>query len=149
MNDLLVEQTTLRNGLYKGRVLAVESDGLVTIGIPVADGAERRISCGTLERLEHGDALGNGAEVVVAILANASPVVLGKLQGAPQPTSATSRPSLVPETLLLEATKELVLRVGDGSITIRGDGKILIKGKDLVSSAQRMNRIKGGAVSIN
>jgi len=41
------------------------------------------------------------------------------------------------------------LRVGDGSITIREDGKVLIKGKDLVSHAQRMNRIKGGAVSIN
>ena len=40
-------------------------------------------------------------------------------------------------------------RVGDGSIEIRADGKILIKGTDLVSHAKRMNRIKGGAVSIN
>lgn len=54
-----------------------------------------------------------------------------------------------PETLVLEAKHSLTLRVGDGSITIREDGKILIKGKDLVSHAQRMNRIKGGAVSIN
>ena len=29
------------------------------------------------------------------------------------------------------------------------DGKILIKGKDLVSHAQRTNRIKGGSVAIN
>jgi hypothetical protein len=55
----------------------------------------------------------------------------------------------VPEELVLEARKSLTLRVGEGSITIREDGKILIKGKDLVSYAQRMNRIKGGAVSIN
>jgi hypothetical protein len=54
-----------------------------------------------------------------------------------------------PDELLLEAKHSLTLRVGDGSITIREDGKILIKGKDLVSHAQRMNRIKGGAVSIN
>jgi hypothetical protein len=54
-----------------------------------------------------------------------------------------------PEELVLEATKSLTLRVADGSITIRGDGKILIKGKDLVSHAQRMNRIRGGAVAIN
>lgn len=57
--------------------------------------------------------------------------------------------SALPESITLEATDELTLRVGDGSITIRKDGKILIKGKDLVSHAQRMNRIKGGAVSIN
>ena len=53
------------------------------------------------------------------------------------------------EEVVIEAEHSLTLRVGDGSITIRDDGKILIKGKDLVSHAQRMNRIKGGAVSIN
>ena len=61
----------------------------------------------------------------------------------PQPAIET------PDELVLEAKHSLTLRVGDGSITIREDGKILIKGKDLVSHAQRMNRIKGGAVSIN
>jgi len=54
-----------------------------------------------------------------------------------------------PDELILEAKHRLVLRVGGGSITIRDDGKILIKGKDLVSHAQRLNRIKGGAVQIN
>jgi len=54
-----------------------------------------------------------------------------------------------PDTLLLEAKESLTLRVGDGSITIRADGKILIKGKELVSHAEKMNRIKGGAVAIN
>jgi hypothetical protein len=54
-----------------------------------------------------------------------------------------------PESLVLEAAEELTLRVGQGSITLGKDGKILIKGKDLVSHAQRMNRIKGGSVSIN
>ena len=51
--------------------------------------------------------------------------------------------------VLLEAKENLTLRVGAGSITLRKDGKILIRGKDLVSRADRMNRIKGGAVSIN
>ena len=51
--------------------------------------------------------------------------------------------------MVLEAKRRLTLKCGDGSITIREDGKILIKGKDLVSHATRMNRIKGGAVQIN
>lgn len=55
----------------------------------------------------------------------------------------------IAEEVVIEAGHSLTLRVGDGSITIGADGKILIKGKDLVSHAQRMNRIKGGAVSIN
>jgi hypothetical protein len=53
------------------------------------------------------------------------------------------------DELVIEARKSLTLRVGESSITLRADGKILIKGKDLVSHAKRMNRIKGGAVSIN
>jgi hypothetical protein len=60
----------------------------------------------------------------------------------------TDAPPL-PDTLVLEARRSLTLRVGDGSITIREDGKILIKGKDLVSHAHRVNRIKGGSVAIN
>lgn len=64
-------------------------------------------------------------------------------------TAPTEDGLTVPEALVLEAKHSLSLRVGESSITIREDGKILIKGKDLVSHAQRMNRIKGGAVSIN
>ena len=73
-------------------------------------------------------------------------VILGRIASSPAADDQGGDP---PDTLVLEATKSLTLRVGDGSITIREDGKILIKGKDLVSNAQRMNRIKGGAVSIN
>jgi hypothetical protein len=72
-------------------------------------------------------------------------VIMGRIG----PSCGTPAPEEAPATILLEATQSLTLRVGDGSITIREDGKILIKGKDLVSHAQRMNRIKGGAVSIN
>jgi hypothetical protein len=69
-------------------------------------------------------------------------VILGRIgisHGAPD----------CPDELVLEAGRSLTLRVGDGSITIRADGKILIKGTDLVSHAQRTNRIRGGAVAIN
>lgn len=65
------------------------------------------------------------------------------------PRSVASDDRDVPDTLILEASKAVTLRAGDGSITIRADGKILIKGKDLVSQAKNTNRIKGGAVAIN
>jgi len=74
-------------------------------------------------------------------------VVLGRVGPTNGPTSAD--PAGPPTELVLEATHSLTLRVGDGSITIREDGKVLIKGKDLVSHATRTNRIKGGAVQIN
>lgn len=53
------------------------------------------------------------------------------------------------ERVVLEAKKEIVLKCGKGSIKIRKDGKIVIKGTDLLSRSSGSNRIKGGSVGIN
>ena len=82
------------------------------------------------------------------------PIVLGRIGvrrplGSADPTVGTADPANAPDELVLEARQSLTLRVGDGSITIRADGRILIKGRDVVSHARNTNRIKGGAVAIN
>jgi hypothetical protein len=88
-------------------------------------------------------------EVLVWLVPGADGIVIGRV-GPSRPPSVTSAAVVaVPEELVLEARDQITLKCGDGSITIREDGKILIKGKDLVSHAQRTNRIKGGAVAIN
>jgi hypothetical protein len=51
--------------------------------------------------------------------------------------------------VVLEAKTEVVLRCGEGTITLGADGKVTIRGVDVVSSAQRTQRIRGGAVRIN
>jgi hypothetical protein len=53
------------------------------------------------------------------------------------------------KTVHFEASEEIVLRCGKGSITLRKDGKIVIKGTHLLSRAAGVNRIKGGQVNIN
>jgi hypothetical protein len=74
-------------------------------------------------------------------------VVIGRV--GPSHLVPTVEDPAAPDELVLQATDRIVLRVGDGSIEIRSDGKVLIKGRDLVSHATRVNRIKGGAISIN
>lgn len=49
----------------------------------------------------------------------------------------------------LEAEDEIVLKCGKGSIAVRKDGKIVIKGTHILSRASGPNRIKGGHVDIN
>jgi hypothetical protein len=51
--------------------------------------------------------------------------------------------------LMLEAHDEIELKCGDASITLRKDGKVIIRGKHVVSSASGPNRIRGGSVQIN
>ncbi len=51
--------------------------------------------------------------------------------------------------ITIEAEDEIVLRCGPGSITLRKDGKIVIKGTYLLSRSKGANKIRGGAVRIN
>jgi hypothetical protein len=126
--------------LRTARVVHVDEASLLVsfTGDDVAEIRSRvRGPLGDLEPLAVGD------EVMVA--GNEDRLILwGRIVPVGQEEHPRQR-----DTLVLEARDSLTLRVGDGSITIRADGKILIKGKDLVSHAQKMNRIKGGAVAIN
>jgi len=119
------------------RVIASVPEGrrIACVPLEVADGQTLTLAIGD-DILVH---CGEGEDVGV---------VLGRIGPSrapvPDPVSVDT-----PDELVLEAKHSLTLRVGDGSITIREDGKILIKGKDLVSHARRLNRIRGGAVQIN
>jgi hypothetical protein len=128
--------------LRQARVVQIDKDGAILVAFPCSDS---EVTC---IRLETGQPfplpLMPGDEVLVwqADSELRWGVVLGRL------TSRAAQGAAADE-LVLEARTSLTLKVGDGSITIREDGKILIKGKDLVSHAQRANRIKGGSVEIN
>jgi hypothetical protein len=125
--------------LFRGRVLEVNEAVVVLV-----DDADP-LACDVL--VTGGPAylnLGTGDEVLV--WRPAVPAERGIVLGKVEPPGAEAE---TPSELVVEARENLTLRCGDGSITLRADGKILIKGKDLVSHAQRTNRIKGGSVAIN
>jgi len=91
------------------------------------------------------------------------PIVIGLVQ-PPLPTLIdlvldAAAPSEVPaeaptasvdgKRVLLEAEDEIVLRCGEASITLRRNGKIVLRGAYVESHASGTNRIKGGSVRIN
>jgi len=149
----LLDPDVVTTRLLQAEVTAVHEDGAVSV---VADGGGV-FRCDLLQR---GDAsrLRLAAEDVVLVWYS-SPVgergvVLGRIgpsHAAPAETATApqAHDNEMPDELVLEAKHSLTLRVGSGSITIREGGKILIKGKDLVSHAKGLNRIKGSAVQIN
>ena len=53
------------------------------------------------------------------------------------------------ERLVVAAGQQLELRCGAASITLERDGKISIRGTQIVSHAEGINRIRGGAVHLN
>jgi len=51
--------------------------------------------------------------------------------------------------VVLEGHEEVVLKCGESSITLTKAGKIVIRGKYLLSRASGVNRILGGSVQVN
>ncbi|MCI0400222.1 MAG: DUF6484 domain-containing protein [Gammaproteobacteria bacterium] len=82
-------------------------------------------------------------------------VIHDEFVSAVSPASATmsmGRPQAVlldGKRVTLDATNEIVLRCGRSSVTLRSDGKIVVKGTQILSRASEKNKIKGASVSIN
>jgi hypothetical protein len=51
--------------------------------------------------------------------------------------------------VVLEGADEVVLRCGDASLTLRRDGRVVVRGAYIETHAKGVNRIKGGTVKIN
>jgi hypothetical protein len=51
--------------------------------------------------------------------------------------------------VVIEGQEEIVLKCGESSITLTKAGKIIIRGKYLLSRASGVNRILGGSVQVN
>jgi len=49
----------------------------------------------------------------------------------------------------LVAKDEIVIECGKASITLRRNGRVVVRGTHVETNSQGMNRIKGGQVSVN
>lgn len=89
-----------------------------------------------------------GRPILLTFLADAeaeAPPPLAEVPAAPLPDVVT----VDGRRVCLEGADEIVLRCGKASITLRRNGKVVIRGTYLESHAEGTNRIKGGSVQIN
>lgn len=127
--------------LVRAVVKAIGSEGLVVVSDEVGEeiSCELLIMAGLRASLEPGDRV-----LVWRATADAHGVILGRLGRVDGEAAADA-----PAELVLQARKRLTVRCAEGSVELRSDGKVLVKGRDIVSRAQRTNRVKGGSVAIN
>jgi hypothetical protein len=64
-------------------------------------------------------------------------------------TSTPYRAQVDGRRVTIEAQERIVLQCGKGSITLKRDGKIVLRGTQILSRASGANKIKGASVSIN
>jgi len=79
------------------------------------------------------------------------PVILGLL--APVPATRTTRALAgspgIDDVVVIKGRSSLELRCGAASITLRQDGKVIVRGTSVISRATKENRISGGSVHFN
>ncbi len=95
-----------------------------------------------------------GQEVVLLIdpRPGRAPVLLGFLQpleSTATPPAADVEARIDGRRVELDARDEIVLRCGEASITLRRNGRVVIRGIQVETRATGLNRIKGGSVAIN
>jgi hypothetical protein len=144
-NKVLELVTGAGVGTRLGKVAALLDDAILVVSGP--DGS--LLACDVLEPRYGGTPRLAENDVVLVVVPEGGAgrgVVLGRVC---RPEAANAVAKAPPEEIVLEATKGLTLKVGEGSIALREDGKVLIKGRELVSHARGRNRIRGGSVAIN
>jgi hypothetical protein len=85
------------------------------------------------------------------------PIVVGLMSAVPRETApANSEPRtdafeavVDGRRVVLDAAEEIVLRCGQASITLRKNGRVVIRGAYVETRSRGVNRIKGGSVQIN
>ncbi len=139
-----------------GRLAGSAPSGDVAVRIGTGSPTPARLMAG-LRSNELSRPTMQGREVLVMFEQGdpGKPIILGLLADPLEEMIELSESQGQKEVVLdgkrvkLEGQEEVVLKCGEGSITLRKDGKIIMKGTHLLSRATGPNRIKGGSVQIN
>ena len=115
----------------------------VAIGVPVADGA-----------LVKAARQQSRAMVVRTGDTPARWVLVGLVRERLSTQAVTARPGQLEvamdgETLRLTAERDIVLKCGEASLTLRKDGKIVLSGTNVLTASRGPNRIKGASIALN
>ena len=141
-----------------GRIASVDETGAVNVEIPGTQGARAARLAVPLspEELLAARETGGFAVLVFENGDPALPIILGLVQtavAARMPTPPAALQAIEADVdgrrVRITAQDEIVLECGSASITLRRNGRVVVRGTYVESYSDGTNRIKGGQVRIN
>lgn len=134
----LASQTATPACLVRAEFIEICDSGLII----VLFGDGHRRSCEVLETFPNGPPLVAGDRLlVVPPVGTEAGVVVGRI--------GRYREALCDSHVMVEASESLTLKCGAASIDLRADGKVMVRGEDVLLRAKGTQRIRAGTVSIN
>lgn len=149
-NDLPLALAARTEGVALAELIALDGNGGAwvafdgephsRVALSIVDLSTAHLGSRVVCAFEHGDP--------------ARPIVIGRVRGDDdgllrQRAAGSVAVSADGRTLNVVVQQELVLRCGSASISLRCDGRIEIRGEDLLLQAAGANRIRGGSVQLN
>ncbi len=140
-------------GIRVGSICGLDQDGSIRVDYPGNPFGPRQAQ--TTETIGPGDI---GGRVLLVFENNdpARPIIAGKIKPpAPAETLMELDRKAICDVLadgrklVLEAREQVEIRCGKSAMILNKDGKVVIKGEQVISRGRRINKIKGGVVKIN
>lgn len=151
-----------------GRIVELDVEGRLAVELCGQSGRQEALLAAPIDREAILALIKNGRKVVLAECGDPRRLLLIGVVTPPealreQPTEVREEPGqprgTLPPFLVradvdgrrveLKAQDELVLRCGDASVTLRRNGRVIIRGAHVETYSTGVNRIKGGQVKIN
>jgi hypothetical protein len=142
----MFETVTLEAAVRVGKIVTVTPAGRVHVDFPGNSGGPReartviRISREELIRVRPGTPI----LLVFEDGDMSRPIVVGLIHDTLVAPNAE-----VKKKLLLEAEEEVSIRCGHSAVTLARNGKVVVRGRNLVSRSSGSNKIRGASVDIN
>ncbi len=149
------------NMIRIGRLVRIDEKGHVWVDYPGCENAPVRARVVTSYWLPETQKTDEGVSVLL-VFENGDrllPIIVGKVedkisahkkeQSAVVSLRRPKNAVIDGATVTLDAYDEIQLRCGKSSITLTKNGKVVVKGIEVISRGARVNKIKGGVVQIN
>jgi hypothetical protein len=137
--------TASRQGFVTATLVGFSRTGAPLLDIP-GEPPSTHIASRSCVLLNGGD-VGKQVVIVNDVDQPDSPIVIGVIQ----PSMATMAVEVTADgkRVVVSAVEVITLKCGEASITLNRDGKVVIRGKHVVTHASGVNRIRGGSVQLN
>ena len=143
-----------------GRIVELSSDGQACVDFPGNGSGPIVARCLDTVRLESRTFLadlpillvfehGDPAKPIIVGVVDSGAAAQWKTHGMCVPPEKSQHAIVDGRRLMLKGEEEVTLVCGEASITLTKDGRITLRGVEIVSRALGSNKIRGASVSIN
>jgi hypothetical protein len=154
--DRVSEATFDPAAAHVATIVALTADGILEIQLdPGGPAIPARLAVpATRERIEAAIAQCQQTIVLFENGDRSKPIIVGFVETLqPVPAAAEKAPIIEADVdgkrVRVTAQDEIVLQCGSASVTLRRNGRVIIRGTYVESRSDGTNRIKGGQVQIN